>query len=304
MNRKTSLIALIITVVLGSVVTFYSSNMFFADIANFEGGFLQTTFFASVPGMMLGLIFLLISLFIIRANKRPNTVKRLAKTYLIIQCSFALVGLIGAILAGFINYQSFIKPYPFPGYLIIAIIIHSLFIIASIVLYILVNKYFKEDTERFKVTIKHVGYTFAVSFYTLLAFNCLGAFLLSPVYIQWRTLYKTFPFYLSLLIPVIYFIYRVLDMFNLFKRRKDRLFLASEYLAASIILPTTSFIIGMLDTQFISAISPVLPLERLASMPIDMILHTIIYIISGVIIFVHELRRKDRPEELNNQKDG
>ena len=84
MNKKFVIIALAIIAIFGSLVTFYASNMFFGDVANFGAGFMNTTLFVTLPMMLFGAILIAAPLFIIRFYQRPNSRKVLSRNYLFI----------------------------------------------------------------------------------------------------------------------------------------------------------------------------------------------------------------------------
>ena len=84
MNKKFVIISLAILAVIGSVWTFYASNLFFGDVSNFGAGFMKTTLFVTLPGLVLGAMFVTAALFIVRFYLRPNSRKILCRNYLFI----------------------------------------------------------------------------------------------------------------------------------------------------------------------------------------------------------------------------
>lgn len=290
MKARASFVSLLILFIVGSIIVYYSMNMVFADVANVGAGFDKTTILVTFPGLMLSFVFVLAILFVIKANIRPKSIKRMSKTYLIILFSFSLVALVTAILGGIIHYGSILAPYPFAGYLLISIIVSSLLMIVAPLQYFLVLPKLKDDEEPFKVTIKHVVYNTGIIFYLLIAMFSFGGFLYSFNCMEWRILYKTFPFYLSLAVPIVYFAYLLIKKLGMFKESKVPLVLAIVYLALTVVLQGTTMILGFLDTEVISAISPLMPLERLAAMPITIILHTVIFLATGIFAFIKEIK--------------
>ena len=158
MNKKFVIISLAILAVIGSIWTFYASNMFFGDVSNFGAGFMKTTLFATLPGLFLGALFVTACLFIVRFYLRPNSRKLLCRNYLFIAIALGAFGLIFSVLAG-ILYGFFTKPYPFPGYVIIMLILNILVIAGSAVVLFKIVLKMPEDTEKYKVTVKHVFHT-------------------------------------------------------------------------------------------------------------------------------------------------
>ena len=212
MNKKSAIISLIIVALLGSLLTFYASNLFFSDVANFGAGFANVTLFATLPAMLLGAIFIAAPLYIVRLYKRPNNKKALSKLYLIIACVLSCLGLIFSVLAGLINYRGNFVSYPFPGYLIIMMVLFIAIIACSAFAFFKYVKAMPEDEEKFKGGFLHVLHTIGLYLLIALAFNRFGAFLLMPVYAQFSTLYKTFVYYLFLLIPMALLVIKTLKI--------------------------------------------------------------------------------------------
>ena len=118
MKTRYFILTTAIVAVLGSLFTALAVNMFFSDIVNIQTGFKNSTFFASIPAISVALSLVAIMFFLIRALKNQNAFKRLNRHYMILLIVINAVGVIGALLAGFVTYGTFIGPNPFPGYLI------------------------------------------------------------------------------------------------------------------------------------------------------------------------------------------
>jgi MFS family permease len=280
MNKKFVIISLIIIALFGSLLTFYASNLFFSDVANFGAGFSNVTLFATLPAMLLGAIFIAAPLYIVRLYKRPENKKALSRLYLIIACALSVLGLIFAVLAGVINYRGNFVSYPFPGYLIIMMVVFALIIACSIFVFFKFVKDMPEDNEKFKGGVKHVLHTIGLYLLIALAFNRCGAFLLAPVYIQWSNLYKTFVYYLFLLIPMALLVVKMLKVLDLSKNT----FIPSLVVGIlNIVLMVVIVVLGSNDSSFISAVSAAAPLERLGSMPMEILIHFFAYL--GVSIY-------------------
>ena len=289
MSKRFVIIALAIIAVLGSLLTFYASNLFFGDVSNFGAGFGNTTLFVTLPAMLLGAMLIAAPLYIIRLYKRPNTKKRLTRTYLIIAAVLALFGIIFTVLGGVVNLHSFVKPYPFPGYLIIMLIIHLAVLAGSVFVFVrYVNKW-PEDEEKFKVKPLYALHTFGLYLLIALAFNRFGAFLLMPVYVYWRTLYMTFVYFLFLLIPMALLVIKVLKILE-FPRP---LFIPTVVVAAlNIVLFAVVAVIGSNDSSFVSAVSAAAPLERLGSMPMELLIHFVTYLGVSIYYVILEIKNK------------
>ena len=280
MSKKFLVISLAIIAVIGSIWTFYASNMFFSDVSNFGAGFMNTTLFVSLTGMLCGAMMVAAPLFIVRFYQRPNSRKVLCRNYLFIAIALAAFGLIFAVLGGVINYRGNFVKYPFPGYLIIMIVLHLAVLVGSaVVLFMKVLK-MPEDTEKYKVTVKHVFHTLGLYLLIALAFNRFGAFLLMPVYCQFSTLYKTFVYYLFLLVPMVILAIKLMRILEI---GKNRFLMSLITLIVTTGLMVAILLLGKSDSSFISAVSAAAPLERLGSMPMELFIHFFSYF--GVLLY-------------------
>ena len=289
MSKKFVIISLAILAIIGSIWTFYASNMFFGDVSNFGAGFMKTTLFVTLPGLLLGAMFVTACLFIARFYQRPNSRKILCRNYLFIAIALATFGIIFTILGAVLNMHSFIKPYPFPGYLIIMLVLHLLILVgAAVVLFKKVLK-MPDDSEKYKVTVKHVFHTLGLFLLIALAFNRFGAFLLAPVYVQWSTLYKTFVYYLFLLVPMVILAIKLMRILEI---GKNRFLMSLITLVLTVALMVAVLLLGKSDSTFISAVSAAAPLERLGSMPMELFIHFFSYF--GVLLYyviIEKLRK-------------
>ena len=289
MSKKFVIISLAILAVIGSIWTFYASNMFFGDVSNFGAGFMKTTLFVTLPGLLLGALLVTAALFIVRFYLRPNSRKVLARNYLFVAIALGCFGLLFTVLGGVLNLHSFIKPYPFAGYLIVMLVLNVLIIAGSAVVLFKIVLKMPEDTEKYKVSVKHVFHTLGLFLLIALAFNRFGAFLLAPVYVQWSTLYKTFVYYLFLLIPMALLVVKVLKLLEI---RKHFLIPVVVIGVLNAGLMIAILLLGGSDAAFVSAVSAAAPLERLGSMPMELFIHFFAYFgVSTYYIIVEFINR-------------
>ena len=288
MSKKFVMISLAVIAVLGSLLTFYASNLFFGDVSNFGSG--SPTIFATFPSMLFGAMLIAATLYIVRLYKRPENKKALSKLYLIIAAVLAFLGIVFAVLGGVVNYRGNFVKYPFPSYLIIFLVLHVLVLAASVFAFFKFVKPMPEDPEKFKGGVKHVLHTIGLYLLIALAFNRFGAFLLFPVYVLWSSFYMTFVYYLFMLIPMALLVIKVLGILE-FKP----LFIPTVVVAAlAVVLFAVTAIIGVNDSAFISAVSAAAPLERLGSMPMEILIHFVTYLgVSAYYIVVEIKAKKD-----------
>lgn len=280
MSKKFSIIASAIIAVLGSLVTFYACNLFFADVANVANGFNGPLVLVSITALMLGALFVTGAFYVARLYKRPKTLKRLSSNYLFVAMGLSFVGLLTAILGGLLAYGNLASPYPFPGYTIIMMIVHLLVLGGSIFVFVKFVRPLPEDEEKFKVTVKHVFYTLGWFLFASLAFNRFGAFLFLPSYVYLRNLYETFIFYLFLLVPMAMLVKKALDVYEI---KYNQFVVSCALLGAAVVLLIPIIILATLDTMFVSSVSLTMPLDRLAAKPVEFLLHLLSYF--GLLIF-------------------
>ncbi len=291
MNRKITLAALISVAIIGSLFTALSSNMFFGDILNFGGNIGIGAIATTMTSGMFTLVFPVLFFFLIRYYQRPKTLKKMSKLYLIMLTCLGGLGLVFALLSGFLQYGTFIGSNPFPGYLIVFMVLNA--IVVGLCIYGFLNlKKLPEDEETFKVDVKHVFKTIGWFLFVMLVFNRFGMFMGSPLYIYWRNFYMTFPFYLYLLYPVCLGLLVVLIKLGIFEGKdflkKILLFVA---VGLNVVLFAVCAILGSQFSEFVSAVSPAMPLERLGSMPMEILIHVLSYAAVGVICVVYAFKK-------------
>lgn len=271
MSKKFSLIALAIIAVLGSLMAFVASNLFFTDVPYFGPHIMDTAIFLSFTALLFGAYFVIGAMYIVRSYLKPNIRKKMSKTYLKTTMVLAGLGFVFAILAAVINYNgNFLASAPFPGFIILMMVMHLLVLGGSIFALLKPVKALPEDTEEFKVGAKHVFFTMGWFLFIALAFNRFGAFLTMPIYVELRNFYQTVFFYLFLLVPMAILVKKVFDVFEL---KLNRFIYVIILFAINLVLFIVVAIIGLNDTTFVSSLSPAMPLERLAAKPVEIIIH-------------------------------
>ena len=290
LSKKSTIIILAILTCIGAPLMMLSSNMFFGDIVSIGAGISNSTIFATIPATSVTLIAAIAILYIIRLYKRPKTFKSLSRLYLIIALVLSALGFISSILAGLLTYGSLLAPYPFPGYLIIFMIINIILMLSSIGCLLLLHKFAPIDEDKVKITFPYILSTIGWFLFILLMLNRLGMFVTCPFYVYLRTLYKTFVFYIYLLVPLYLGIIKTLNILGILSKKQS---LINSIIALSInlVLFIAIVILGSTDTQFISNISPAMPAERISTMPLEIIIHFVSYTAVGVIMLVQAVKK-------------
>ena len=140
------------------------------------------------------------------------------------------------------------------------------------------------------MSVKHVFHTLGLYLLIALAFNRFGAFLFMPIYVQWSTLYKTFVYFLFLLIPMALLVIKVLKILEIGKGYFIPLLVVA---ILNVVLMALVVVFGISDSSFISAVSAAAPLERLGSMPMELLIHFVVYLGVSVYYIIIEKRKQN-----------
>lgn len=284
MRRIHLVIALTLLTVFGSLFMVQASNMFFDDVFNIQVKLTSTTIVVTIPAATIAILFVLATLYVIRLYKHPDCFKRLSITYLINIACLGLIGTVTAIISGAVVYHTMAGSHPFPGYLIIFLIFNVVMLAASIgCIYLLKNR--PADEGRIKVTIPYIFKTVGWFLFISLVFNRLGLFIGAPSYIYWRNFYQTFPTYLYLIFPVFLGVLKVFQLLGLFNHKKN-LILALVAIGLNVCFFAYTAIMGINDTGFVSSISQLYPLERMAAKPVELPIHFLAYLGVGISLII------------------
>ena len=294
LNRKQYLmIALSVLAVLGSLFVAFSSNLLFGDIINIQAGFAHSTFFVSLPAIATALTMVTITLYLIRVYKHPHAVKSMMRLYSIILMVFNFIGVIGVILSAVIVYKNMFGNNPFPGYLILFLLLNLLFLAVG-VLGFLYSRKLKEDEEKVKINFKYVMKTVGWVLFILLTFNRFGTLLVAPSYIYLRNFYMTFPFYIWLSVPLYLGVVVILNMLEIIDKKKT-LLMTIIGLGINVALFIYIVIMASNDSSFIAAVSQTMPVDRMTSKPIEVLIHLLSYLGVGAVLLIKSLK-KDKAE--------
>ena len=291
MKKKYLVLSLALIAVVGSLFFALGSNMFFDDIFNIQVGFGGSTLVASLPSISVALFFVIAILYVLRMYKHRDCQKRLSRLYLIITLVLGSVGLLGAILAGATVYHTFVGDHPFAGYLIIFMILDVLLIGGAITGLVFLKK-MPEDEGKIKITFKYVMKTIGWFLFICIVLNRFGMFLGLPTYVYTRNLYQTFPTYLWMLLPLFLGVLEVLYILGILDRKK-LFILAIVGLGLNVCFFGYTAVMGINDTAFISSLSQIYPLERMASKPLEILIHLLSYVGVGIALLIQNKKPKE-----------
>jgi len=288
MKKKDIIILLIVNIILGSLITFYAGNLLSSDLSNMFYGVHDCYFISSIPMFMISLDFIIIFIFLIRYYRYEYKIS-LTNLYTIYLVINGVVGVITSVVSAFI-YKSLIKPSPFPGYLIIMILINLAIIVIGLKYNLENRKNDLKNAAKKKIKIHNVIYSAVLGILLFFGFYRFGSVLFGIVYIQGRTLYLTIWFYLWATLPILIITHIILYFFDLYKKYSHAVIFIGSVFVLNIVLGVVVMLIGKNYPIFISAISPALPLERLATKPIDIVSNFIIMIILCGYYLYYSLR--------------
>ncbi|MCR5309375.1 MAG: hypothetical protein K6E21_04620 [Bacilli bacterium] len=304
MSKKTAGIILIILIVVGSIFTFFSANLLFSDLANIFPGYKDNNFITSLPLCMTMNQFILAILYVARYIRRPQYVKSMTKKYLIIFMAFSLVGIITSIMSGVMIYHSFFKPYPIPAYCFTMILVNVILIAAAVYFYILTVNRMPDDAERRPFSVKHVFKTIGYSLGIFFVLERFGAALYFPFYIQWRTIYMSWPFFFTLLAPMSMCVQSFLYVIPKYKENvRAGLIFAIVNLAVAFAAHLAICITGYYNSKLLSAISPAMAIDRLDCSTKSLILVIVVTATIGVLGLVNAIIIRRKVKGMNTISD-
>ncbi|MCQ2792696.1 MAG: hypothetical protein MJ208_04165 [Bacilli bacterium] len=283
MNKITKnriIIAIICLSILGSIITFHATNLLLASIVN-KGCPIKeflVTFFPSLTFLMVSLDFVLFIFFFLRLYLHPTHEQRILRVYGVILACFSGVGIAMNTLSGLITYGSFLVPHPIVGFHIIMYIYHILMLaFAFVMIFYLPKKVVNDDIIVHKTTPIYVLETTILALIIFIALNRLGAFILSPTFIQWRTLALTYPAYVALILPTIILVVDLVYVFQGFNKFPEiGITISSFVLFLSLFCCGQICYRGINDQLFIQLISPINPIGRLLTFPYDALLQMLV----------------------------
>ena len=295
MSKKIAIIEFVALSLLGAFILFYATNAFACSLVlNIVYGFGDAQMIiASLPLFMVGLAFALAAMFILKLQKYPNAKKQLVKQYSLVLAIYGLIGLITTILTGTVVYGSFVSKYPFPGYIIICLIANIILLVGGCLVRFYFANNLADDTEPNKVKVGVVFRALGLGFVTFFSLERLGAIMWAIEYGQARSFYITWIFYLYMLVPMANLVYLALKYFG--KGPKEckftRIYIMTV-IGVHFVFGGLCFFLGATNTLFVSAVSNAMGLERLASMPVVILLMFLGYTAFFIIQIVKGIKYK------------
>jgi len=292
MKKSTAIKLLIALAVIGSVITFYASNLLLSDVSNMFYMSITRDVVSTLPCFTIALDFILASIYVMRFFSKTTYCKSQTIVYSWILFAFSVIGIFSSVYTGLVIYGSMLAPYPFKFATNIFLIFHLLMLVHSFHTRKIGKKMAGEAVYR-KLKFSYILYTIMLSAIVFFAYSCFGALLISPLYIQWSTFYLTIPFYLSLLLPMAIVVQMMLYTFKTVDKHPNAgLALTIAVLIANLVIGFAVFYIGYHYPQFIAAISPAVAIERLLTKPINTVFIHLFVAIFGIYELIHAIKYK------------
>ncbi|MCQ2793094.1 MAG: hypothetical protein MJ221_01550 [Bacilli bacterium] len=270
--KTPDIIALILVFFLGSAFMFFAVNCFITIIFNYEAKFNFPYIFGILPHLVFAIELVTFLIFLCRyLSMEPQYRDHHVKVYMRQFLIYSLIGLILTILGGTIGYN-FLIDNPYPGVLIVCLIMNI--IIGGFALTCLIKLRRKEEKSQ-KLTYKawYGWFTAAISLLIFFALFRFGAFLWSFFYMDYSKFLLTLPFYISLLVPVACLVLLELPRlgYKLEHFKRNQIIAWSIVLAIGLATSLYTIIVGIKNPELISLISAAMPIERIASKPLEII---------------------------------
>lgn len=289
LERSKMMFLLAVFVILGSLAAFFGTNLILSDVSNMFYMTITKDVLSSVPMFIVILEFIFAILCVARCIEHPAYQKKIIRHYTRILFIVSILGMASTIAAYEICYGDIKAPYPFKYAGVVLVLWHlGCWKLADSWMWKV--KKWENDPESQKINVLYVLYNVILGLFIFYALNRFGALLLSPTFIQVSTLDKTFPLYICLLLPMLLLInaFGVRCGMNK-KKAQNSLKLSLIALVLGVLGFIYVMLVGMKDTRYISAVSPVMPIERLLTKPIDSVLLFSVIIVVGIISVINAI---------------
>ena len=295
-TKKRTILALIALAIVGSLVTFHATNLVLASILNKDCPFNEfvVTLFPSLTFLFVALDFILFMFLFYRLYLHPTHEQRIYLVYGSTLVAFSGVALITNTLSGVLTYGNFLVAHPFIGFHIFMYIFHALMMaLGFLMIFLFRKKVINDDILIHKTTAKYVFQTILLALIVFITLNRLGAFILTPTFVQWSSLGLTYPAYVALILPTIIIVIDAAYVFGGFKKSPKAGIVACAFvLFFSIFCCIQICYRGMSDQLFIQLISPINPIGRLLTFPYDAVLQMIVAAGLAIYTLVDSIRFK------------
>lgn len=290
----------IILILMLSVIVFYTSNLLFSVVSNYEA--VSKTSLAFLPLAFITAILVTLLICAYRFYIRKINDMYFIRLYSILILVFSVLGLAFSIVVGTYVYDGFTKRYIFHNYPLFTLIINVIFLLISgYGLFYSERKIVKENAPRiYKSNAAYALRTLGVSMLLVFALNRLGAFCLLPIYYSTTDGAYLIPYYIQLLIPALIMVnYCIFE--NCGQNRKIPLI--SSAIALGYTIFSLIYMIILSHNNYplcLNAITAIQLFERLVKYPVNLL---VMYVVSFSIPFLSLLNQFIKVIK-NNKKEA
>jgi len=273
----------VLVVLMISVITFFSFNLLFSFVSNYQA--ISKTSLSWIP-MMMFMCEIYVALFAIfnYVDLKRKDVYFWRKYSIMMGC-FSLVGVVSSIVVGSFVYGTFVGDYVFVAYPLVMLLVHTLLLgLSCYIAFVSIRLIIKEIPERmWKNKHSYRVKEFFIAQLLVFGMEKLGSIVLLPlIWSSYDSVY-VIPFYIQLLMPLALFVVYMIDQ-HWKHSMKLNVILYGSILAYSLF----SLIYMLVASHnnyptFVNPLSPIMQLERLVTSPIGFV---ILYLVSVFTSFV------------------
>jgi len=279
----------ILLVCMVAIITFFSFNLLFSFVSNYQS--LSPTALSFIP-MFMFMCEIYTAFFAVfnRIVLKRHDVYYWRK-YSVMMLIYSLIGFVLSIVCGTYVYHTFVGDYVFVAYPLIMMLVHgallgvSCFVFTKSIIKIVKEKPEKEWKNRNTYWIREL----AIANLLIFGLEKLGAILLLPVFWSSYDSVYVIPFFIQLLMPITLFVIYMIDQ-HWKHDKKLNIILYGSVLLYSIMSLTYMLLIAHNSYPLIvNSLSPILQLERLITKPLGFVVLYLVCITMSYVLFSYNL---------------
>ena len=293
-TKKRICLILAILSIVGAFTCFYGTNLVMASVVHKDLPLLTwlVTFMPSVTFLIITFDIILFIFLFVRLYLHPTHEKRMIKVYGFTLSAFSILGIVLCTLSGVFHFKgNFLEDHPFYKFHIFMYIYHILMLGLGLLMILwLPKKVINDDIIIHKNSVLYVLKTMLLSVIYFIALNRLGAFLLSPMYIQWSSISLTYPAYIACILPAVILVNDLIYVMGGYKKSPAAGIVVSSFVAFFSIFFFGQIIYrGTSNQLFIQLVSPINPIGRLLTFPYDTVLQMIVAFGLGTFTLINSV---------------
>lgn len=279
----------ILLVCMVAIITFFSFNLLFSFVSNYQS--LSPTSLSFIP-MFMFMCEIYTAFFAVfnRIVLKRHDVYYWRK-YSVMMLIYSLIGFVLSIVCGTYVYHTFVGDYVFVAYPLIMMLVHGALLgVSGFVFIKSIIKIVKEKPEReWKNRNTYWIRELAIANLLIFGLEKLGAILLLPVFWSSYDSVYVIPFFIQLLMPITLFVIYMIDQ-HWKHDKKLNIILYGSVLLYSIISLTYMLLIAHNSYPLIvNSLSPILQLERLITKPLGFVVLYLVCITMSYVLFSYNL---------------